>query len=277
MVIKKEKVEEHIRNFGHYFSKQDYKKHSYLAVPQMSVMKEGEGTPVDRRPEPMDVSSPPDVTESVRAAASTIAKNTRSTTAEVLSAQAKGFQEVEAKKVEAANKELADTFGVTPEELNAQREQYKKLERQQSENDQRREPYPGVMGMGTHGQGQEHFASSQGDKVIQDYRRSPGVNRRHAPMFDRQGSEERQAAQPIPPRPVSHNLEVGSAVELVDPPGYGTIRWIGKFPSVDQDIAGVELVSCSFQCYSQCFFLPNEAGWYKGWVPFCCTGGLVAG
>ena len=263
MAVKKDKVEEHICKMGHLFPKLEYKKHSYLAVPEVSVLKEGEGTPVDPRPEAMDVSNPSDVTESVRVAASAVAKNTRSTTAAVLSEHVKVLQESEAEKVKAANRELADSFGVTPEELNAQREQYRKLERQQSENDQRREPYPGVMGMGTHGQGQEHFASSQGDKVIQDYRRSPGVNRRHAPMFDRQGSEERQAAQPIPPRPVSHNLEVGSAVELVDPPGYGTIRWIGKFSSVDQDIAGVELVSRSFQCYSQCVFLPNEAGWYK--------------
>ena len=52
-----------------------------------------------------------------------------------------------------------------------------------------------------------------------------------------------QLTQPIPPCPMSHNLEVGSAVELVDPPGYGIIRWIGKFPDVDIDIAGVELVS----------------------------------
>ena len=33
-------------------------------------------------------------------------------------------------------------------------------------------------------------------------------------------------------------------MELVDPPVYGTIRWIGKFPGLNQDIAGVELVSC---------------------------------
>ena len=49
---------------------------------------------------------------------------------------------------------------------------------------------------------------------------------------------------PTLPSPSSHNLEVGSPVELVDPPGYGTIRWIGKFPGMDQDIAGVEMVSC---------------------------------
>ena len=255
MVIRKVKVEEHIHNFGHYFSNQDYKKHSYLAVPEVSVLKEGEGTPVDPRPEAMGVNNPPDVTESVRAVAFNYAERPRITTAAVLSEQAKVFQESEAEKVKAANRELADSFGVMPEWLNAQWEQYKKLERQQSENDQRREPYPGVMGMGTHGLGQEHFASSQGDKAIQDYRRSPGVNRRHAPNFERQGSEERQAAQPIPPRPVSYNLEVGSAVELVDPPGYGTIRWIGKFPGVDQDIAGVELVSCLFITTSHCLFL----------------------
>ena len=65
-----------------------------------------------------------------------------------------------------------------------------------------------------------------------------------------------QPTQPLPHRPVSHNLEVGSAVELVDPPGYGIIRWIGKFPGVNTDIAGVELVSCVFCCYNtSCLFL----------------------
>ena len=248
MPIKREKVEEHISRMGHFFDyTPDYKKHTYLAVPVMYLLKEGEGTPVDPRPEAMDVSSLPDVTGSVRVVASGIARNTRSTTAEVLSEQAKGFQEAEAEKVKAANKELADTLGLKPEELKAQREEYRKLERQQSENDQKREPYPGVMETGSNAQDPEPFAIIQGNAVMQDNRnrRSPGVNRRHAPTFERQGCEEHQAAQPIPPRPVSHNLEEGSAVELVDPPGYGTIRWIGKFPGVTTDIAGVELVSCT--------------------------------
>ena len=125
---------------SHLFSyPRDHRKHTYLAVPEISVLK-GDIIPVDAHSEPMDHTTPPDVTESVRAVAST-----RSTTA----------------------------------------------------------------------------AESQP-----------------------------QLTQPIPPRPVSHNLEVGSAVELVDPSGYGIIRWIGKFPGVIVDIAGVELVSCVFHFYS---------------------------
>ena len=241
MPIKKEKVEGHIYNMSHLFTKTDYKKHTYLAIPEVSVLKEDNDMPI-AHPEAMYGSIPPDMTESVHA----VAKNTKSITAAVHSEQVKVLQETEARKEEAANKELADAFGVTPEVLNEQREQYKKLERQQSENDQRREPNLAVMGPGASGQGQEHFASNQGGAAMQEYRRSPLVNRRH--VLDMQGSKECQAAQPIP-ADLSHHLEVGSAVELVDPPGYGTIKWIGKFPKVDQDIAGVELVSCSFHCY----------------------------
>ena len=140
-------MEGHIYNMNHLFPyPRDYKKHTYLAVPEVSVLKEGEGTPVEAHSEAMDHTNPPDVTESVRAVAST-----RSTTA----------------------------------------------------------------------------AESQP-----------------------------QPSQPIPHRPMSHNLEVGSTVELVDPPGCGIIRWIGKFPGVDHNIAGVELVSCLLPCYSRNFLLP---------------------
>ena len=134
MFIKKDTIEEHIFKMGHLFPHtRDCKKHTYLAVPEVSVL--------IKRSEAMDhTNPPPDVTESVRAVAST-----RSTTA----------------------------------------------------------------------------AESQP-----------------------------QPTQPLPHRPVSHNLEVGSAVELVDPPGYGIIRWIGNFPGVATVIAGVELVSCVFCCYS---------------------------
>ena len=170
MPIKKERVEGHINKMGHLFTKIDYKKHTYLAIPEMEVLKEGDGTPVDVYLEAMDVRSPP-----------------------------------------------------------ALLRQYEKA-RVQPENNQVHEPYPGSMSMGRNDQVQEHFARIQG------------------PKFDRQG-EEYRPPQPISPHPVSHDLEVGSAVEMVDPPGYGTIRWIGKFPNVDQDIAGVELVSCSVHCH----------------------------
>ena len=230
MPIKKEKVEVQISGMGHLFAKTDYKKHTYLAIPEMAVLKEGDGTPIPTHTKAI-TGSPPDVTESVRTVASTVAKNTRSTTAAVLSEHAKFLQESEARKEEAANKELADSFGLKPEELNAQREELRKLERQQSENDQKRKPCIDSMRTGGIDLGLEHFARSQDRN------------------FDSQGLEEYQPPQPISPHPVSHHLEVGSAVELVDPPGYGTIRWIGKFPRVDPMIAGVELVSCSFHWY----------------------------
>ena len=132
MIIKRETIQEHISHMGHLFPHtRDYKKHTYLAVPEVSVLIEAS--------EAMDHTNP-DVTEAVRAIAST-----RGTTA----------------------------------------------------------------------------AESQP-----------------------------QPTQPLPPRPVSHDLEVGSAVELVDPPGFGIIRWIGKFPDLNHIIAGVELVSCVFCCYN---------------------------
>ena len=144
-------IEGHINNMSHLFPGMCfYKKHTYLAVPEVSVLKEGEGTPAEAHSEVIDHTTPPDVTESVRAVDSTIAKNTRSTTAT---------------------------------------------------------------------------------------------------------KSQPQPTQPLPHCPVSHNLEVGSAVELVDAPGYGIIRWIGKFPGVNTDIAGVELVSCMFCYYSTSYLV----------------------
>ena len=38
-------------------------------------------------------------------------------------------------------------------------------------------------------------------------------------------------------------LDVGSAVQISDPPRYGVIRWIGELPNIQGYVAGVELVS----------------------------------
>ena len=42
----KDMVEEHIVKMDHIFGNPNYKKHSYLAVPEQYVMKEGKGTPL---------------------------------------------------------------------------------------------------------------------------------------------------------------------------------------------------------------------------------------
>lgn len=38
------------------------------------------------------------------------------------------------------------------------------------------------------------------------------------------------------------DLEVGSMVEVNDPPLYGVIRWIGRISGVPETVAGIELV-----------------------------------
>ena len=233
---------------SHFFNNNDYKKHTYLAIPEQYVLKEGDGTPVDLRTEAMDTSGTSEMTNSVLAVATGIALESKHSTTQVIKEQAKALQESKEKKEKEKNEKLAKELGITPNEIKAQQEQYKKLKKQQSENEQRREIYPGTMKAGATGDDQQHFASGQGGEVIQEYRRSPGVNRRHPPSFQRQTSEEQQAAQVVPLHQTSHSLEVGTAVELVDPPGYGTIRWIGKFPGVDHNIAGVEMVSCTIYC-----------------------------
>lgn len=41
-------------------------------------------------------------------------------------------------------------------------------------------------------------------------------------------------------------LEVGSMVEVNDPPLFGVIRWIGRISGISEPVAGIELVSSWF-------------------------------
>ena len=54
-----------------------------------------------------------------------------------------------------------------------------------------------------------------------------------------------------------HKFSLNSRVQFSDPPRYGVIRWLGNFPQVIGDIAGVDLVSIGIQshCYMhyQCY------------------------
>lgn len=38
------------------------------------------------------------------------------------------------------------------------------------------------------------------------------------------------------------DLEVGSMVEVNDPPLFGVIRWIGRIHGISEQVAGIELV-----------------------------------
>ena len=251
MPIKKEKVKVHISKMVHLFPhKPDCKKHTHLAIPEVSLLKEYQSTPPDALSEAVDFTNPTDVTVSVHAVPSTVAKSARSTTAAFLHEHAQALKKSEAKKEEAANKEVAEELDVTPEELDDQREQYKKLEQQQSLHDQKCELYPAVSGSGASGEDQEHIADSQGG-AVRAVASNTAKNTRSATATESQP----QPTQPLPHVSVSHNLEVGSAVELLDPPGYGIIRWIGKFPGVGEAMAGVELVSYVFHCYNTSYLV----------------------
>lgn len=238
MPIKKEKVREHISKMGGLFDKRDPKKHTYLAIPEQSVLKEGDCTPFDLHPKAVSASNPSVIPTSLPAVAAGNALESKHSTTQVINEQVKAVQESDDEK-------LLRSFGMKPDELKVQHEQYGRLEGQQLENAQRRELYPGATGSGVNGDSQQHFASGQGGGVMQEYRRSPGLNRRHTYSFERQTSKKQQAAQAALLPQSSHKWKVGTAVELVNPPGYGTVRWIGKFPAVDQAIAGVETVSCA--------------------------------
>lgn len=48
-------------------------------------------------------------------------------------------------------------------------------------------------------------------------------------------------------------LEVGSMVEVNDPPLFGVIHWIGQISGVSEPVAGIELVKC--EVYFKCFYM----------------------
>ena len=222
-------MSEHIAGMGHFFARPDFKKHTYLAIPEQSVLKEG--ILVDLCTEALDASSTSEVPNSVLAVATGITLESKHSTTQVIKEQAKALHESEATKEKAKKDKLATSNWITPDECKAQQEQYRKLE--ESENEQGHEVFPWTTDYGQH-----HFASGQ----------QADLNRNHTTSCEWQTSVEQQAAQVVPFHQTSHSLEVGTAVELVDPPGYGTIRWIGKFPGVDHSIAGVEMVSCAIYC-----------------------------
>lgn len=52
-------------------------------------------------------------------------------------------------------------------------------------------------------------------------------------------------------------LEVGSMVEVNDPPLYGVIRWVGRISGISEQVAGIELVRLIFfaAVFSQVLFM----------------------
>lgn len=52
-------------------------------------------------------------------------------------------------------------------------------------------------------------------------------------------------------------LEVGSMVEVNDPPLFGVIRWIGRISGISEQVAGIELVRLSYEMRDAQLGWPN--------------------
>ena len=188
----------HIPGMDYLFEKRDDNMHTYLAVPEGSVLKGDDVHPkyADASKSPAISQKDPDVAPS----------ESKYSTAAVIGEQTNALQESEAMKEKA---------GITPAEFKAQHEPTKFP----SVKELRHETYPRHISAGALEQGQ-HKTPEQ----------PPVVHRRHShATFDRQGSEEHQATQPIPPHPVSHNLEVGKFIVHLPVLLYYVIRSSGCF------------------------------------------------
>ena len=173
---------------GHHFQERDEKKHTYLAVPEQSVLKEGDGTPVDLHPKSMDASKPSEMPTLTPAVATGNALESDYSTMQVIN-----------KLEEAVEDTVLRTFGMKRDRFEVQHEQCQRLDRQQHEH------YPGTTSSGVNSASQHHFDHDQCGEEIQEYHRLPH-HRRRTYSFERQTSEMQQAAQVVPPCPSSHSL-----------------------------------------------------------------------
>ena len=254
------KIEGHHTNMGHYFKNRDYTKHSYIAVPEVSVLKDEEdqhGTPVDvQDPQlgsydliPEYPTNEQGLSKSMLTTATKVAESERVSKCELISEN----HELE----KAGEVKLAEAFGVRPEELSAQKQKYKLLQKEKEEKDRRERLHGGVGNLpacSTHDpdrdpRGEQFFdaAAEPRRKSNNDLLEPTQKERQHD--FHRQQSEgsspNLSRKNPLQEYPPTYPFDIGSIVEvnLNDKTVSGTVRWLGYLPKTPKVIAGVELVS----------------------------------
>lgn len=76
---------------------------------------------------------------------------------------------------------------------------------------------------------------------------SEHINGSHSPLRpvddEEENEEEEEGVDDYGGTGLETELEVGSMVEVNDPPLFGVIRWIGHLGAVKELVAGIELVS----------------------------------
>ena len=237
----------------------DYTKHSYIAVPEVSVLKDGEdqhGTPVDGQdPQLRSYDLVPEyptneqgLSQSILTTATKVVESERVSKCELIN---------EHQQLEKASKEkLAEAFGVPPEELAAQEQEYKLLQKEKEEKDRRERLHGGVGNLpacSTHDPDHDHRGEQFFDATTESRRRSNNdlkpTQYAQQPDFQQQQSEgcslKLSHRNPLQEHPLTCPCDIGSIVEvnLNDKTVSGTVRWLGYLPKTPKVIAGVELVS----------------------------------
>ena len=255
-----QQIEGHHTGMTHYFKKPDCINHSYIAVPEASVLKDEEdqhGTPVDvQDPQlrsydliPEYATNEQGLSQSILTTATKVAESEHVSKCELIS---------ENHELEKAGKEkLAEAFGLPPEELAAQEQEYKLLQKEKEEKDRRERLHGGVGNLpacSTHDPDHDPRGEQFFDAMTEPRRKSNN-NLLEPTQKERQHDFRRQQSEGSSPKlsrktfvqenPPTYPFDIGLIVEvnLNDKTVSGTVRWLGYLPKTPKVIAGVELVS----------------------------------
>ena len=248
------KIEDHHAGMGYYFKNRDYTKHTYIAVPELSVFKDDEdqhGIPVDGQdPQlrsylvPGYPTNEQGLSQLMLTTAKRVAESERVSKCELIN---------EHQQLEKASKEkLAEAFGLPPEELAAQEQEYKLLQNKKEEKDRRERLHGGVGNLpacSTHNPDHDPRGEQFFDAAAEPRRMSNNDLKPTQYALRQQESEgsslKLSRKNPLQDHPPTYPFDIGSIVEvnLNDKTVSGTVRWLGYLTKTPKVIAGVELVS----------------------------------
>ena len=255
------KIEGHHTNMGHLFKlTKDYTKHSYIAIPEVSVLKDEEdqqGTSVDvQDPQlgsydviPEYPTNEQGLSQSILTTATKVAESEHVSKCEVISEHCQLEKE--------GKEKLAEAFGLSPEELASQEREYKQFEKEKEEKDHKERFHGGVGNLpacSTH-DSDRNCGGDQFFDATAEHRRKSNNDLLEPTQHVRQSDFRRQQSEGSSPKlsrknppqenPPTYPFDIGSIVEvnLNDKTVSGTVRWLGYLPKTPKVIAGVELVS----------------------------------
>ena len=228
----------------HLFKTKD-KKHSYFAVPEKGVHKVGPEESDLTRSFVSHFEEESKLSQSVIQSASKLAKKEGVSTQAILNTQFEAEREITEKKT----KEIINPFGITAQEFEEQKKQLNYIKMAKRKKDEEKILAADTFSQRSPSNPDIQKRSSHNDHEPSNQPRGGNLARQHS-------HESRERPQPRghplenkpkqqSPQNVPHRWEIGSAVQVqVEKEShFGTVKWIGTFPGVRQEVAGVELVS----------------------------------